>query len=87
VFNVLHRVLDDGRVLPTSQRPHRILQNTVIIADLEPREQCDSGAQLAGDGEGARAGMRAVNGHFRPEFIQPCWLEFIIFDPLQKELR
>lgn len=80
VFNVLLQVLDDGRVTDSQGRTVSF-KNTVIIMT----SNLGSASILAEDADGARASvMRAVHGHFRPEFINRVD-EFIIFDALKRE--
>ena len=86
VFNVLLQVLDDGR-LTDGQGRTVDFRNTVIvmtsnlgsnvIQDMDSDDSAESYTKMKA------AVMGAVQGHFRPEFINRLD-EIVVFHPLQK---
>jgi ATP-dependent Clp protease ATP-binding subunit ClpB len=85
VFNILLQVLDDGR-LTDGQGRTVDFRNVVIVmtsnlGSVAIQEMTAAGASLA---ERKAAAMEAVQGHFRPEFINRLD-EIVVFDPLQRE--
>ena len=78
VFNVLHQVLDDGRITDGQGRTVDF-KNTVIILTSNIGSQHILGDENAEQREALV--LEALRGHFRPEFLNRVD-EIIIFDRL-----
>merc|ERR1712032_1500600 len=87
VFNVLLQVLDDGRLTDSKGRTVDF-SNTVIIltSNLGAKQLLD--AAVSSDPSAfpsaKKAVMRAVQKHFRPEFINRLD-DMLVFEPLRKD--
>lgn len=84
VFNVLLQVLDDG-VLTDGQGRTVDFKQTLIILTSNLGSQALSQLPEGADAEAAKAEvMQAVQGHFRPEFINRLD-EIVLFDRLSRD--
>ncbi|MDR6267260.1 ATP-dependent chaperone ClpB [Roseobacter sp. N2S] len=84
VFNVLLQVLDDG-VLTDGQGRTVDFKQTLIILTSNLGSQALSQLPEGADSEQAKADvMQAVQGHFRPEFINRLD-EIVLFDRLSRD--
>lgn len=82
VFNILLQVLEDGRLTDSQGRTVDFRNTVVVMTSNLGSAQIQ---ELVGDKEAQQAAvMDAVNGHFRPEFINRID-EVVVFDPLAKE--
>ena len=85
VFNILLQVLDDGRI--TDAQGHLVdFSNTIVV--MTSNIGSDDILDIAGDdsryGEIRDRVLKALRGHFRPEFLNRVD-DLILFHPLQQQ--
>ena len=88
VFNILLQVLDDGRI--TDSQGHAVdFRNTIVVmtSNIGSEHILDVAGDDSRYGEMRKRVLKALNGHFRPEFLNRGD-DLILFHALtQKELR